>query len=96
MSFSLGSGAGMQRREFIGLVGGTAAWPLAANAHQKGKLPFIGVLNPGSTDTPGTDGFYDGLRENRQCEMKRFLRSFDSSGSSRRDILISRAHFWWA
>lgn len=53
----------MQRREFIGLVGGAAAWPLAANAQRKGKLPFIGVLNPGSTDTPGTAGFYDGLRE---------------------------------
>src|SRR4030088_1612582 len=54
----------MKRREFITLVGGAAAaWPLAANAQQKGKLPFVGVLNPGSTDTPGTLGFYDGLRE---------------------------------
>ena len=54
----------MKRREFITLVGGAAAaWPLAANAQQKGKLPLVGVLNPGSTDTPGTIGFYDGLRE---------------------------------
>jgi putative ABC transport system substrate-binding protein len=54
----------MKRREFITLVGGAAAaWPLAANAQQKGKLPLVGVLNPGSTDTPGTAGFYDGLRE---------------------------------
>ncbi len=54
----------MKRREFITLVGGAAAaWPLAANAQQKGKLPLIGVLIPGSTDTPGTIGFYDGLRE---------------------------------
>src|SRR5712675_601275 len=54
----------MKRREFITLVGGAAAaWPLAANAQQKGKLRLIGVLNPGSTDTPGTVGFYDGLRE---------------------------------
>jgi putative ABC transport system substrate-binding protein len=54
----------MKRREFITLVGGAAAaWPFAANAQQKGKLPLLGVLNPGSTDTPGTAGFYDGLRE---------------------------------
>ena len=53
----------MRRREFITLLGGAAsAWPLAVNAQQKG-LPLIGVLNPGSTDTPGAVGFYDGLRE---------------------------------
>src|SRR5258705_11691920 len=61
---SPGLGLVMKRREFITLVGGAAAaWPLAANAQQKGKLRLIGVLNPGSTDTPGTVGFYDGLRQ---------------------------------
>jgi putative ABC transport system substrate-binding protein len=54
----------MKRRDFIALVGGAAAaWPLATNAQQKGKLPLVGVLNPGSIDTPGTTGFYAGLRE---------------------------------
>jgi putative ABC transport system substrate-binding protein len=54
----------MKRREFITLIGGAAAaWPLAGTAQQKTKLPLLGMLNPGSTDTPGVVGFYDGLRQ---------------------------------
>jgi putative ABC transport system substrate-binding protein len=40
--------AAMQRREFIGLIGGMAVWPLVVHAQQASKVWRIGYLGFGT------------------------------------------------
>src|SRR5262245_57333233 len=52
----------MKRREVISLLGGAAAWPLAALAQQPGRTYRLGFFLPIARDAPAMIAFFDELR----------------------------------
>jgi ABC-type uncharacterized transport system substrate-binding protein len=66
----------MQRREFIALLGGIAAWPpLAARAQQSTSVARIGYLNINDASTAASyvEAFRAGLRDLGYVEGKNFV-----------------------
>jgi putative ABC transport system substrate-binding protein len=69
----------MRRREFITLLGGTAAaWPLAARAQQDGRMRRIGFLGLGTASAwaPRLEPLRAGLRDLGYVEGKTMIIEF--------------------
>ena len=81
----------MRRREFIALLGGATAWPLAARAQQPGKLPTIGVLVLGNPPPePFLSALRDGLRDLGYTEGRN-IRLEVRTAEGRSDLLREKA-----
>jgi putative tryptophan/tyrosine transport system substrate-binding protein len=68
-----GGARGMRRREFIGLVGGAAAWPLAVKADN--SVARIGLLGAGSAEGSAVimEDLKRGLKDNGMLEGRNYL-----------------------
>ena len=62
---TLDTGKPMRQREFIAVLGGAAAWPVATRAHQPATLPTIGYLgaSPPNVASQWTAAFVQRLHE---------------------------------
>jgi len=71
----------VKRREFITLLGGAAAWPLAGRAEQAGKVWRIGMLDTTGEAAKSADirAFRRGLAELGYTEEKNLIIDYRSA-----------------
>jgi putative ABC transport system substrate-binding protein len=71
----------IKRREFITLLGGAAAWPLAARAQQPGRVWRIGVLETTSMELNAAnfEAFRQSLRDLGYIEEQNLIIEYRSA-----------------
>src|SRR5262249_51908612 len=73
-------GAALRRREFIALVGGMAAWPLAARAQQP-AIALVGLLGTAQLDDRQIDAVRQGLKHAGYIEGRNVAIKYRSADS---------------
>src|SRR5262249_1201381 len=73
-------GAALRRREFIALVGGMAAWPLAARAQQP-AIALVGLLGTAQLDDRQIDAVRQGLKHTGYIEGRNVAIKYRSADS---------------
>jgi putative ABC transport system substrate-binding protein len=78
----------LRRRQFLTLLAGAAAWPLAARAQQTGTNPKLGVLHPGQAAAVNSriTAIREGLNDPARSPWRRVgseLRPMSSASCSR-------------
>jgi putative tryptophan/tyrosine transport system substrate-binding protein len=84
----------LRRRDFIALVGGAVAWPLAARAQESGKIHRVGVIGPRSENAGVGAGYPAMIAELRKLgfsEGRNLIVDYKSNEQERSAIFSDAA-----